>query len=293
MIEKKDLLEEMLNEEFARLAKEEENAVQKEDIGMLEEVEEDIYTGIQEKIQEMEREKQKDYLYAQLSEEDLRALELGRKIMEREAREERDGKIIRKKKRIRMFIGLAAALVMAMGVGVTSMGGPERIVKMLTQVVGNREIEKITSSDDVITTVEENEEEAYQKIEEEFGVKATRIFLRPDGLEFSKIVMDDQLQIAELIYRYKQDTVIFFINASYKKTSLGIDIEDEVVDTYEKKFESNEVSFEVEMKEYKVIESGLERYSAQFEYKGLEYFLVGTMNKEEFEYILRNLYFYN
>ena len=35
MIEKKDLLEEMLNEEFARLAKEEENAVQKEDIGML------------------------------------------------------------------------------------------------------------------------------------------------------------------------------------------------------------------------------------------------------------------
>ena len=97
MIEKKDLLEEMLNEEFARLAKEEENAVQKEDIGMLEEVEGDIYTGIQEKIQEMEREKQKDYLYAQLSEEDLRALELGRKIMEREAREERDGKIIRKK----------------------------------------------------------------------------------------------------------------------------------------------------------------------------------------------------
>ena len=134
MIEKKDLLEEMLNEEFARLAKEEENAVQKEDIGMLEEVEGDIYTGIQEKIQEMEREKQKDYLYAQLSEEDLRALELGRKIMEREAREERDGKIIRKKKRIRMFIGLAAALVMAMGVGVTSIGGPERIIQMIERL---------------------------------------------------------------------------------------------------------------------------------------------------------------
>lgn len=49
MIEKKDLLEEMLNEEFARLAKEEENAVQKEDIGMLEEVEGDIYTGIEER----------------------------------------------------------------------------------------------------------------------------------------------------------------------------------------------------------------------------------------------------
>ena len=165
MIEKKDLLEEMLNEEFARLAKEEENAVQKEDIGMLEEVEGDIYTGIQEKIQEMEREKQKDYLYAQLSEEDLRALELGRKIMEREAREERDGKIIRKKKRIRMFIGLAAALVMAMGVGVTSMGGPERIIQMMKRAVGDREFTHVDSNEDNLLIVE-NEQSAYQKVSE-------------------------------------------------------------------------------------------------------------------------------
>ncbi len=288
MIEKKDLLEEMLNEEFARLAKEEENAVQKEDIGMLEEVEGDIYTGIQEKIQEMEREKQKDYLYAQLSEEDLRALELGRKIMEREAREERDGKIIRKKKRIRMFIGLAAALVMAMGVGVTSMGGPERIVKMLTQVVGNREIEKITSSDDVITTVEENEEEAYEAVKEFFGVEVARIFGGINELEFSELRIEDELQIAEFRYLHEDEKITYLINASYLETSWGIDVEDELLEVYHKEVKGNDI----EIKEYKIIDSGLKRYSAKFVYKGLEYFLVGTMSKSNFELILDNLYFY-
>lgn len=292
MIEKKDLLEEMLNEEFARLAKEEENAVQKEDIGMLEEVEGDIYTGIQEKIQEMEREKQKDYLYAQLSEEDLRALELGRKIMEREAREERDGKIIRKKKRIRMFIGLAAALVMAMGVGVTSMGGPERIIQMMKRAVGDREVTQIDSNEDNLKIIE-NEEEAYQEIEEDFGIKVARIFLRPDDFIFSKMEVDEELQIAEFVYKYNRDKVIYFVNASYKDTSFGIDIEDEIVDTYNKNFDSNEVNFEVEIKEYKIRESGLKRFSAQFKYKGLEYFLIGSMDKEDFEYILENLYFYD
>lgn len=292
MIEKKDLLEEMLNEEFARLAKEEENAVQKEDIGMLEEVEGDIYTGIQEKIQEIEREKQKDYLYAQLSEEDLRALELGRKIMEREAREERDGKIIRKKKRIRMFIGLAAALVMAMGVGVTSMGGPERIIQMMKRAVGDREVTQIDSNEDNLKIIE-NEEEAYQEIEEDFGIKVARIFLRPDDFIFSKMEVDEELQIAEFVYKYNRDKVIYFVNASYKDTSFGIDIEDEIVDTYNKNFDSNEVNFEVEIKEYKIRESGLKRFSAQFKYKGLEYFLIGSMDKEDFEYILENLYFYD
>ena len=290
MIEKKDLLEEMLNEEFARLAKEEENAVQKEDIGMLEEVEGDIYTGIQEKIQEMEREKQKDYLYAQLSEEDLRALELGRKIMEREAREERDGKIIRKKKRIRMFIGLAAVLVM--GVGVTSMGGPERIIQMMTRTIGDREITQIDSREDNLI-VEENEEEAYQKIGEEFGVEPVRIWNKTEEMKFIEMEYDEEIQIANLYYEYSDSTLIYLINATYRDTSLGIDIEDKIVDTNSKIIGNEEVKIKAEIRKYEVQGVGQERYSAQFKYKGLEYFFIGTMDKEDFEYVLENLYIYD
>lgn len=287
MIEKKDLLEEMLNEEFARLAKEEENAVQKEDIGMLEEVEGDIYTGIQEKIQEMEREKQKDYLYAQLSEEDLRALELGRKIMEREAREERDGKIIRKKKRIRMFIGLAAALVMAMGVGVTSMGGPERIVKMLTQVVGNREVVQYDSNENNLTTVEESEENAYQEIADKYGIEPVRIVTELKGMEFENFQFDETIQTAEVCYSYKNEKVIYFINASYRDASWGVDVEDNIVDQYSKDVKGCLIN----VKEYNIEKINTLQYSANFKYKGIEYFLIGMMSKEEFEGILNNLFF--
>ncbi len=284
MIEKKDLLEEMLNEEFARLAKEEENAVQKEDIGMLEEVEGDIYTGIQEKIQEMEREKQKDYLYAQLSEEDLRALELGRKIMEREAREERDGKIIRKKKRIRMFIGLAAALVMAMGVGV---GGPERVIRMLIQVVGNREVVQYDSNENNLTTVEESEENAYQEIADKYGIEPVRIVTELKGMEFENFQFDETIQTAEVCYSYKNEKVIYFINASYRDASWGVDVEDNIVDQYSKDVKGCLIN----VKEYNIEKINTLQYSANFKYKGIEYFLIGMMSKEEFEGILNNLFF--
>ncbi len=287
MIEKKDLLEEMLNEEFARLAKEEENAVQKEDIGMLEEVEGDIYTGIQEKIQEIEREKQKDYLYAQLSEEDLRALELGRKIMEREAREERDGKIIRKKKRIRMFIGLAAALVMAMGVGVTSMGGPERVIRMMKKMVGDREVVQYDSNENNLTSVEESEENAYQEIADKYGMEPVRIVTQLEGFKFENFQFDETLQTAELCYSYKNEKFIYFINTSYRDASWGVDIEDKIIDRYSKEVKGCSIS----IKEYDVDKINIPQYSANFKYRGIEYFLVGMMSREEFEGILNNLFF--
>ncbi|EOS79219.1 hypothetical protein C817_03016 [Dorea sp. 5-2] len=286
MIEKKDLLEEMLNEEFARLAKEEENAVQKEDIGMLEEVEGDIYTGIQEKIQEMEREKQKDYLYAQLSEEDLRALELGRKIMEREAREERDGKIIRKKKRIRMFIGLAAALVMAMGVGVTSMGGPERIIQMMKRAVGDREVTQIDSNEDNLKIIEA-EEKAYQKVNETFGIEPVRIRYKAKKMKFEKMEFDKELQIVELYYEYEEEMIAYLINASYEDMSWGVDVEDEIVKSYDEEIKGCNIQIKV----YNISPTDEKKYSASFKYKGLEYYLIGVMNEEVFYNILNNLFF--
>ena len=45
------------------------------------------------------------------------------------------------------------------------------------------------------------------------------------------------------------------------------------------------------MREYKSTDGKDKRYSANFRYKGLEYFLIGTMRKEEFEIILEKLYF--
>lgn len=285
-MEKRDQLEELLREEFDRIAGEEENVLREENISIPEETQEIIYAGIQEKIRAAEREKEKERLYAQLSEEDMKALEIGRRIMEEEAAGERKVRTVKIRKRLRTCVGLAAALTLTMAIGVTSMGGPERIIQMVTQTVGDREIEKITSSDKVMRTAEESEEEAYQKISDELGVEPVRIWNKTEEMKFIDMEYDEEIQTAEFYYEYNDDILIYLVNASYRDASLGVDIEDEIVDMYNKKIGNDEVEILTEIKEYEIQETGQERYSAQFEYKGLEYFFIGAMDKEDFEYIL-------
>lgn len=292
-MEKRDQLEELLREEFDRIAGEEENVLREENISIPEETQEIIYAGIQEKIRAAEREKEKERLYAQLSEEDMKALEIGRRIMEEEAAGERKVRTVKIRKRLRTCVGLAAALTLTMAIGVTSMGGPERIIQMVTQTVGDREIEKITPSDKVMRTAEESEEEAYQKISDELGVEPVRIWNKTEEMKFIDMEYDEEIQTAEFYYEYNDDILIYLVNASYRDASLGVDIEDEIVDMYNKKIGNDEVEILTEIKEYEIQETGQERYSAQFEYKGLEYFFIGAMDKEDFEYILENLYIYD
>ena len=223
----------------------------------------------------------------------MKALEIGRRIMEEEAAGERKVRTVKIRKRLRTCVGLAAALTLTMAIGVTSMGGPERIIQMVTQTVGDREIEKITSSDKVMRTAEESEEEAYQKISDELGVEPVRIWNKTEEMKFIDMEYDEEIQTAEFYYEYNDDILIYLVNASYRDASLGVDIEDEIVDMYNKKIGNDEVEILTEIKEYEIQETGQERYSAQFEYKGLEYFFIGAMDKEDFEYILENLYIYD
>ena len=284
MKESKDQLEQIIKNEYDRLAQEEENDIQADDtIEVPEGTKESLRAKIDQQIEEMKKEK----IYAQLSEEDRKALELGRKIMAEEEQEKTEAKVVHKKKRFKMYFGLAAVLILVMAVGITGIGGPERIVRMLKQAVGDREVEQVDSSDENLTFVEENEEEAYQIIWEKFGVEPVRITRREENLYFKRMDFDETLQTAELYYEYNGENVVYLINASYKDASWGIDVEDKIIGS-SKKIVSG---CEVEIKEYQIEKSNKEKYSASFEYKGLEYFLVGTMDRMSFDIIVNNLFF--
>lgn len=283
MKENMDRLEQAIREEFDRAAREEEVSILKDDsLSVPEGMEAALFAGISEKIEAMRQED----LYANMSEADKKALEIGRRVMEEEAREEARSKMRRKKRRFRMYIGLAAALVLAMAIGVNSLGGPERIIRMLTQMVGDREVVQVDSSDDNIV-VNENEEEAYQEIKDVFGVDPVRIMVGPVGMQFDNVEIDKKFQLAELSYNYKGENVKYFINASFTGASWGIDVEDEKIKQYE--MEKN--GCKINIKEYETPETLTKRYSANFKYLGLEYYLIATMNEEEFELIIENLHF--
>lgn len=285
MEEHKDELTEFLQEEFRKSAeKEEENIRNDTGLFMPEGMKESLRAKIDEQILEIQQEQ----AVAQLSDEDRKALELGRKIMQEEKNADVPAKkVVRRKKGWRLYVGLAAVLVLVMAVGLTSIGGPERIVRFMKQAVGEREVEKINSSEDNLTIVEHDEEVAYEEINKAFGIMPVKVILKPEGMTFDRMELDVKLQIAEVIYQYKHSTVIYFINASYKNSSWGVDVEDKLIDSYTKKIEGCEVKVKV----YEVLSSKESRCSASFQYNGLEYFLVGTMSVDEFDIIINNLFF--
>lgn len=292
-------LEQMIKDDFMRAAAEEENVLLKDNSVVPEGKKESIYEKISAEIAEMKKEKQED-LYAAMSEEDRRALEIGRRILEEEARKAQEEnepeeevareevKVVRRrKKRVRVYVAVAAALVLALSIGVTSMGGAERIIRMVTRMVGEREIEKVNSGEDNMIIVDEDEEEAYQKISEEFGIQPVRIVAISEDMNFINMKLDEVIQIAELYYNYNDEKLVYVISASHKKDSFGFKIKDRVIDKYPLKFRDKEII----IKQYQVADGETERFSASFEEMKVKYFLTGTMKKEEFELIVNNLHF--
>lgn len=281
---KKDQFEHMITEDFEQLAKEEEEEILKDDsIQMPEGFKESLRAKLEEQIKEKEREE----LYSKLSEEDRLALEVGHKVLEEEKNKEVEIEVTRKKKRRKLYLTLAASLVLVMAISVTSIGGPKRIVSMMKRIVGDREVEQVDSSDDNLTIVEESEEKAYQKVDDEFGTMPVKIVLVPAQMKFDRMEMDEEIQTAEFIYNYNESKVVYFVNASFSNTSWGVDVEDEIQKQYIEKVNDCEVI----IKEYRTPKTNKERYSARFEYKGLEYFLIGTMPKDDFNLIVNNLFF--
>lgn len=242
----------------------------------------------------------KDRLYAQieeyetqkalskLSEKDREALRLGR-MLQKEREEDETRRTVRKRRMgWRRIAALAAVMVFVLGLGITSVGGPKRVMEVMQQMVGGREVTKINSDDDKVVSSEGlAEEDAYQEIKDKLGIDPVRIASNSADLEFVGAETDPVLQTANVLYK-KQDTVIsYIINLSYADGSFGSDIEDQLIDTYPYKTDR----FTVEVKEYLISETNETEFSAEFDYQEVYYQLTGIMEKTELEEILKNLHF--
>lgn len=287
MDKKKDTLEQRLAGDFKKLAEEEEQNIEKceseDDRQMPEGSKEAIRAKLDEEIEKI-RKAEEEELYSRLSEEDRRALELGRKVI----REEEERKTRRRRKPKKLYIAVAALVAALFAFSANAFGVQERMVTAMKSLVGDREIEQVDSSDENLVIVEEDEEEAYQTIRNAYGVEPVKIMSGIDNKIFDRMAFDRQMQTAELIYSVNNRTLLYFINATYNTSSLGVDVEDEIVDQYKTQIGP----CEIEIKEYKVNATDQYRYSAQFSYQGLEYFLIGTMSEDELHNILNNMFFY-
>lgn len=291
MSEKKDQLKEILKDQLNKEAKQIEEEVGLNDNEEIpNELKIRMKNALDQKIREREKRSEdmkRTDAYAKLSEEDREALRLGREMLKNQSEEKKIYTMRRKKHNIRRIVALAAVLILVMAIGMTSIGGPERMLQFVKSSVGGRQVSKVNSSDKNKIIEEEDEEKAYDKIGEEFGIEPVRIIWRLKGMEFIKMELDTDIQVAELDYIRDREKMEFIISASYGKVSLGADNEDEIIDHYYIK-----ENVPIEVTEYKTPETETNRYKAEFKYNNLYYCLTGTMTKEEMENILKNLYFF-
>ena len=291
MSEKKDQLKEILKDQLNKEAKQIEEEVGLNDNEEIpNELKIRMKNALDQKIREREKRSEdtnRTDAYAKLSEEDQEALRLGREMLKNQSEEKKIYTMRRKKRNIRRIVALAAVLILVMAVGMTSFGGPERMLQFVKSSVGDRQVSKVNSSDKNKIIEEEDEEKAYEKIAEEFGIEPVQFVWRPVGMQFKKMLLDTDIQLAELEYLYNGENTEFMISASYGEVSMGADNEDEITDHFYKQ----EKKIQIEVTEYKTPDTGTNRYKAEFKYKNLYYCLTGTMTKEEMENILKNLYF--
>ena len=290
MSEKKDQLKEILKDQLNREAKQIEEEVGLNDNEEIpNELKIRMKNALDQKIREREmrsEDMKRTDAYAKLSEEDQEALRLGREMMKNQSEEKKIYTMRRKKRNIRRIVALAAVLILVMAVGMTSFGGPERMLQFMKSSVCGRKVSQVDSSDKNKVIEEEDEEKAYEKIEKEFGIAPVRLWWYPENMEFENMILDTDIQVAEVDYLYKDKKIEYFVSASYGEVSWGYD-KDKKIDYYCEQVKGTDI----EVTEYETPETERNRYVAEFEYKKLHYCLSGELTKEEIENILKNLYF--
>ena len=295
MKDKKELLEQTIKEDLEKEAQEILKALETSDADKLsDEKQLELKKKIDKKIEDYEFEK----ICNELPEEYRDALRAGMELKKQEDsadpnhkqdEEKSDGnkKVVRKRKSLRVYVALAAVMTLLLVVGMSTMGDGGGFVKTIKSLVGEREVVKVNSGEDNYVIEMESEEEAYQKIRDELEIEPVQITDIPIKARFQKAVIEDELKVSEIYYQYQGDNITYIINGDQAKNSIGVNIEDEILENYT--LEVEEVLINVQGRQ--ISSTKQTRYYASFSYKNIKYFLVASIKQEEFEKILKNLYF--
>lgn len=248
-----------------------------------------------EKLYERIEEYERQQAVRRLSPEDQEALRLGRQLQKEKAGGEEaavDSKSRSghgKKRFFKRLAGIAAVFVIVAAVGITGVGGPDRVMEVLQQVVGSREMTKVNSDEeDILDSGESEEEKAYQEIKDKLGIDPVRIVKLLPGMELVDMQVDEELRVANIYYEKQGEIISCIINCSQDESVWGVDVEDIFVREYNYPLQRVNVS----VQEYEIKVNGKEKFSASFEYQDVHYHLTGIMTQKEMEEILNNLYFF-
>lgn len=91
-----------------------------------------------------------------------------------------------------------------------------------------------------------------------------------------------------MLYEREDNVIKYTMYMSDTESSFGQKEPDNLISEYYKELNNG---VKIQIKEYEVQNEKIQRYEAEFEYAGAQYEIKGDVEKEEFEKILKNLYF--
>ena len=212
--------------------------------------------------------------------------ELFNKIQDYEY-DKRHKKVVRKKKKSKLVIGaLAAVLILVCGSVMTSVGS-KSYWKVLWERENGDENYNLINVEDMETkeTEDIDELEADKEITKVIGTALVKIEYKPKGMRFIRYTVDKDQRKVVLFYEYGKEVIRYSMYTNSKDSSFGQKTIDKLLNEYDIE---NQI---IHVKEYDVKNQTEKRYIAEFQYKDIQYQLKGIMEKNDFEEILKNLFF--
>lgn len=203
--------------------------------------------------------------------------------------DKRHKKVVRKKKKSRLVIGaLAAVLILVCGSVMTSVGSKSYWKTLLNKDVGDETLSYVDVEDMKTKESEDIDEvEVDKELTKEMGISLVRMEYKPEGMVLKQYTIDKEQRRVTLFYRYENQVVKYSLYMNSTDSSFGQKVVDELLNEYQIE-NRNQI---IRVKEYETKDTKEKINIAEFEYKGVQYQIKGKMKKEEFDKILKNLFF--
>lgn len=248
---------------------------------------EDLFENIVEKLKDQgvwdqEPEENLNVAYPMLSKEDREFLELGKKV-----------KRINKRTIFLKRVAIAACIgICIFGVSMTSEANRQYVVGLWNEIVGNSQLRiKINVEDETDDKIDTDtrdllEYEAMQQVKKELGIQPPEMLYKPEGMKFSNIRIEKDDRKAILFYEYKDTVFTITIQRKESKSKYTQEFDGVVVS----ETSVHGIQHKIEIWKINDIDK---TYMAQLDGKEAYYIIKGSIEKKEFEQIIKGLIIFN
>lgn len=196
--------------------------------------------------------------------------------------------VYHKKKRRYLVMALAAVIVLVLGSAMTGVGSKSYWKVVLNRIMGDGTA-SVTNVDDMESqrTADIDEVGVYREINEKFGIDIVRLGYKPEEMKLKEYILDENQRKGYLFYEYGDEIVRYTMYMNDSDSSFVQKDLDSLINEYE----VHNGNFIIYVEEYDIDNTSDKRFIAEFEYQGIQYQLMGDIEKADFDKILENLFF--